>query len=65
MVIRKGDKLNPTTIENITWEVLDVIGDLVCLQASDEKVDPYGVVSEVFWMRKSELEESRVIEKCT
>jgi hypothetical protein len=64
-MIRRGVLLKVTTIteeETVAkkgnlWRVIEIVGDAVCLQSQDEVADKYGNIYNLFWMRKSELEE--------
>jgi len=62
--IEKGLLLKVTTIteeETVAkkgnlWIILEIIGDVVCIQSQEDLADKYGNINELFWMRKSELE---------
>lgn len=63
-MIKKGLLLRVKTIadpdavkngENL-WRVITIIDDAVCLQSVADKMDRFGNATELFWMRRSEME---------
>lgn len=69
-MIKKGLLLRVNTItepeaiksgENL-WRIVEIVNDVVFLQAISEKMDSFGNIQELFCMRRSELELSPNLE---